>query len=110
MKKFAIILMLMLCTIGFVSAQRTISGRVNDPKGEPMVGASVVVKGTTTGVTTDLDGQYRLTVPAAGTAKDCMALAGEKPNEQNQWFAFNTARTGYMTMNKNLPQYPQCLE
>ena len=38
---------------------------------------------------------------AAGvaTAKDMMALAGENPNEQNQWYAFNIGRAGYMVMN-----------
>jgi Starch-binding associating with outer membrane len=36
----------------------------------------------------------------AATSKDCMAIAGENPNEQNQWFAFKVSRGGYMTMNK----------
>lgn len=36
----------------------------------------------------------------ASTVKDCMAKAGDKPNEQNQWGAFNITRAGYMTMNK----------
>ncbi len=37
-----------------------ITGTVKDEKGEPLIGASVVVKGTTKGVITDLDGRFKL--------------------------------------------------
>lgn len=44
------------------SAQgKTVSGTVIDQTGEPIVGASVLVKGTTIGVATDVDGNYSLT-------------------------------------------------
>lgn len=39
-----------------------ISGKITDENGDGLPGASVVVKGTTTGTTTDLDGNYKLTV------------------------------------------------
>jgi len=39
-----------------------ISGKVTDEKGAPMPGVSVVVKGTTTGILTDFEGNYTLTV------------------------------------------------
>lgn len=42
----------------------TVSGTVVDENGEPILGAGVVVKGTTTGTTADLDGRFSLTVPA----------------------------------------------
>ena len=42
----------------------TVTGTVTDEKGEPLIGASVFVKGTTTGVITDLDGKFTITVPA----------------------------------------------
>ena len=45
----------------------TVSGTVTDPEGEPLIGASVVVQGSTTGVATDFDGKYSLTVPANAT-------------------------------------------
>ncbi|MEP6645853.1 MAG: SusC/RagA family TonB-linked outer membrane protein [Saprospiraceae bacterium] len=55
-------------TIAFVltlSAQRTIHGKVKDPSnGEGLIGANVVVKGTTVGTVTDFDGSYSLVVPA----------------------------------------------
>ena len=46
-----------------------VSGRVTDAAGEPLVGATVVVVGTTTGTTTDIDGNYAINAPAAGQLK-----------------------------------------
>jgi TonB-linked SusC/RagA family outer membrane protein len=43
-------------------AQRTVSGKVTDETGEGLPGVNVVIKGTTTGVTTDLDGNYQINV------------------------------------------------
>ena len=40
-----------------------ISGAVIDDSGEPLIGASIFVKGTSYGTTTDIDGTYRLFVP-----------------------------------------------
>ncbi len=51
----------------FTLAQRTITGKVTDDKGNPVPNASVIVKGTTTGTTSKPDGSYSLTVP--GNAK-----------------------------------------
>lgn len=45
-----------------VFAQRTISGRVADDKGNPLVNVSVTVKGTTTGTTRGIVGTYPITV------------------------------------------------
>lgn len=42
-------------------AQSAVSGKVTDESGEPCVGANVLIKGTTTGTMTDLDGNYSLT-------------------------------------------------
>lgn len=44
-------------------AQITISGTVTDTKDEPMVGISVIIKNSTKGTVTDLDGKYTLSVP-----------------------------------------------
>lgn len=45
-----------------VMAQSTVSGTVTGDDGDGLPGANVLVKGTTTGTQTDLDGNYRLTV------------------------------------------------
>ena len=42
--------------------QRIIKGKVTDSRGDPLPGVSVVVKGTTIGVTSDIDGNYSLEV------------------------------------------------
>ena len=42
----------------------TVSGRVLDEQGMPVIGAGVMVEGTTTGVATDMDGRYTITVPS----------------------------------------------
>lgn len=41
----------------------SVKGTVTDSKGEPIIGASVVEKGTTNGIITDLDGNFTLKVP-----------------------------------------------
>ncbi len=59
-----ILLWLLCMSVGFVSyAQRSVSGTVTDENGEPIPGVNVILKGTTTGSTTDLDGRYNLSVP-----------------------------------------------
>lgn len=47
-----------------ISQQMQISGKVTNEQGEPLPGVSVVVKGTTTGTVTDVDGAYTLIVEA----------------------------------------------
>lgn len=65
MKGYTILLLLFLCPC-FVSAQDlVVKGIVLDKNnGEPLIGATVLVKGTTIGVVTDLDGNFSLKVPA----------------------------------------------
>lgn len=44
---------------------RNISGNVVDAKGEPLIGVTVIEKGTTNGAVTDLDGNYKITTKTA---------------------------------------------
>ncbi len=53
--------------VEIVMADVDISGRVTDENGQGLPGASVLVKETSTGTTTDLDGNYKLTVPENST-------------------------------------------
>ncbi len=48
----------------FTYAQQKITGTVTDQTGEAIIGASVVVKGTTNGTVTDFDGNFTLNAPA----------------------------------------------
>ena len=45
-------------------AQRTVKGTVVDEAGDPVVGASVIVQGTSKGVATDISGQFAISAPA----------------------------------------------
>ncbi|MEC7820905.1 MAG: carboxypeptidase-like regulatory domain-containing protein, partial [Candidatus Neomarinimicrobiota bacterium] len=56
---------------GLIFAQAKISGSVTDAStGDKLVGANVIVEGTEVGTSTDVDGNYSLTVPAGlGSAK-----------------------------------------
>ncbi len=68
MRKLVAMLLCVVMAAGQLSAQtRTIKGKVTDAKSNPVPNASVVVKGTTTGTTTDANGDFSLNVP--GTAK-----------------------------------------
>ena len=53
--------LLMMCTFAFAQ-QGTVTGKVIDDLGEPVIGANVIVKGTTTGIITDVDGNFSLSV------------------------------------------------
>ncbi|MGS2737881.1 SusC/RagA family TonB-linked outer membrane protein [Sinomicrobium pectinilyticum] len=75
------VIMLLLCMFYHVAAktsnsntlivqdevQETVTGTVTDKSGTPLPGASVVVKGTTTGTETDFDGNYSIEVPSDAT-------------------------------------------
>lgn len=46
--------------IKFRSTEKTVTGLLTDADGNPVIGATVTIKGTTHGVTTDIDGKYIL--------------------------------------------------
>ena len=50
-------------------AAATVSGQVLDAKGQPVIGASVIVRGTTIGVSTDAEGRFTLEVPVPAASQ-----------------------------------------
>ena len=60
---------LWLSAFSLVNAQqtKTVTGVVNDQTNASLPGATIMVKGTTTGTTTDLDGKFTLQVPSTAT-------------------------------------------
>lgn len=63
-KRVMLILSCLFLSVGFILAQSTkISGTVVDGNGETVIGAAVVVKGTTIGVSTGVDGDFSIDVP-----------------------------------------------
>jgi len=68
MRKLLLLVMAILLYMGNLMAQKTITGKVTDDKGNPLANASVIVKGTTIGTVTKDDGTYSLNVPAGTKA------------------------------------------
>lgn len=68
MKKILLLSFMFLFAVAFSAlAQRTVSGTVTSGEdGSTIPGVNVVLKGTTNGTTTDLDGNYRISVPEEG--------------------------------------------
>jgi len=64
MKRLLLLFMLLLAGTSALVAQRTITGKVTDEQGEGLIGASLLVKGTSVGTISDLDGSFVLQVPA----------------------------------------------
>ena len=59
MKKLSLVLSLVLFAVGFTMAQRTVTGTVSlTHSGAPLIGASILVQGTSSGTVTDIDGTY----------------------------------------------------
>ena len=63
MKRFSLLLLMVFCAVVTSYAQKDISGTVTGPDGLPLIGASVLVKGTSVGTVTDFEGRYNLSVP-----------------------------------------------
>lgn len=55
----------LLTALPLAAQNRTVTGTVTDARsGEPLVGVTVIIQGTTLGATTGLDGVYTLQLPA----------------------------------------------
>ncbi len=62
MKKVLLGLALLFACASLTYAQRTVTGKVTDEQGEPLIGATVLVKGTTSGAISDVNGVYKVSV------------------------------------------------
>ena len=78
----------------------TIKGVVKDQKGEPLIGVSIVVKGTTNGTASDFDGNFTLDVPDNSTL--VFSFIGFKPQEVRY--------TGQKTLNIVLAEDSETLD
>ena len=63
MKFCFVVLMLSMLQFSALSQNISVSGLIQDSSGDPLPGVNVMVKGTTTGSATDMDGKYQITVP-----------------------------------------------
>lgn len=63
-----VLFFILICSSNQLYAQREITGVVTDAaSGEPLIGATIVVKGSSAGTVTDLDGYYAISVPDAAS-------------------------------------------
>ncbi|HND17151.1 MAG TPA: carboxypeptidase-like regulatory domain-containing protein, partial [Saprospiraceae bacterium] len=64
MKKLTLLVSMLLLAAGSLLAQRSVVGKVTDSSGDPLPGATVLVKGTSEGTAADDNGNFRINVPA----------------------------------------------
>jgi len=70
MKRFRLLIVLLVFSLALPEAfaqSISVSGTVKDKLGKEIPGVSIIIKGTTNGVSTTADGKYAITVPKAGT-------------------------------------------
>lgn len=79
MRKF--LLLLIFLWSGVYAQNRQVTGRVIDKGGTPLVGVSVMLKGSNKGVATDVHGKFKLAVPVTGNTILVLAYIGFKTKE-----------------------------
>ena len=79
LKRSVFIVLFLLANLSLM-AQQIVTGVVKDTGGTPMSGVTVVVKGTTAGTLSGMDGKYSLPLPAGATALD-FSFIGFKTQE-----------------------------
>lgn len=65
-KKLILLASLIFFGFGVIIAQTTVTGNVVDDIGDPVVGATILIKGTAQGTITDIDGNFTLVAPTGG--------------------------------------------
>ncbi|WP_206684038.1 SusC/RagA family TonB-linked outer membrane protein [Pontibacter beigongshangensis] len=74
-KQLAAILFMLVCCCQAMAQAQTIQGVVQDSQGAPLPGVTVLIKGTTTGTATDMDGAYSLTSPRPLSNQDVLVFS-----------------------------------
>ena len=103
--------MMLICVGTIVFAQSEIAGTVVDSEGEPIIGATIMEKGTSNGTVTNFDGEFRLKVAAGKTLTvsfvcyqtiEMAAANGMKVTLQEDAQTLNeVVVTGYTTQRKS---------
>ncbi|MCC6463244.1 MAG: TonB-dependent receptor [Saprospiraceae bacterium] len=96
--KQQLLTLLFICVAAMgVHAQRAVTGRVTElSSGEPLIGATLTVKGTTTGTTTDADGRYSIRV-----GKDADVLVVKYTGYRGQEITVGTRSNVDVAMEQN---------
>lgn len=67
MKKYLLFLLFAVMGSVIYAQNKNVTGIVVDENGEPLVGVSIVIKGTTYGTVTDMDGRFNINAPIGST-------------------------------------------
>ena len=62
LKRAVLLLLWLACSHAVLAQERVVTGSVKDSNGAGLAGVSVVVKNTTTGTNTDMDGKFSISV------------------------------------------------
>lgn len=97
MKNIFTLLALLVCSLTAIGQSAKVTGKITDTEGQALLGANVMVKGTSNGAVSDLDGTYEMML-GAGTYTFIASYTGYTPAE-------NTVRVDdgtTITLNFNL--------
>ena len=82
MRKYLTMVVLLFMSISMFAQQHSVKGTVVDQNGQPIIGMTVMEQGTQNGTTTDIDGNYRITVSSGGAVLEFTALGYSTVVEQ----------------------------
>ena len=82
MRKYLTMVVLLLMSISVFAQQHSVKGTVVDQNGQPIIGMTVMEQGTQNGTTTDIDGNYQITVSSGGAVLEFTALGYKTVVEQ----------------------------
>ena len=74
MRKYLTMVVLLLMSMAVYAQQHSVKGTVVDQNGYPVIGMTVVEKGTQNGATTDIDGNWQLSVSSGNATLEFAAL------------------------------------
>ena len=74
MRKYLTMVVLLFMSISMFAQQHSVKGTVVDQNGVPVIGMTVMEQGTQNGTTTDIDGNYQITVSKGGAVLEFTAL------------------------------------
>lgn len=78
MKRCTLFVAYFFCTALLMAQSIRVTGTVTDDKSEPIIGATIAVKGTATGIITDFDGKFNLDVPNENAILEFSYIGFEK--------------------------------
>jgi TonB-linked SusC/RagA family outer membrane protein len=65
---------MLLLSVSLLAQNRTITGKITDPDGKPVPGASIIIKGSKTGTSSQTDGTFSISVPEKAKALSVSAI------------------------------------